>query len=347
MNSMVILWISLALTVMFFAAIVIVSVYSYVRQRMEIRISQQLEGMIATAFSLEEGQRLLGIDKLRQYVGRSVRRKEQLIHVLLRQDEAIVAGNNGTIVELIEATAIDAYLTKLFDSKSAYKQSLACRYAGDLKLESMQGRILALCNSRDNDVIYHVMLALAKLGDQKGLSECLRSNSDNISLSFRAVVEVITVFAGSKEQLIKDTIDHSDDYLKGILIKAAADEKCEGLTPYYVKYLNSKDKNLRIACIRALSESPSASHEQYMIAMLDDREWEVRAAAAKSLSKIGTNKSLEPLEKTVGDKEWWVRQNAASAIIAIPGGRQYAKRIVNGSDRFASEAISSILEMTS
>jgi len=188
---------------------------------------------------------------------------------------------------------------------------------------------------------------LQDFGDINGLIFILTNKSENINISYRAVIEIISAFKGSKEDLIKRTLELSDDYIKGILIKAAADYKFEGLRKYYLKYLKSDDKNLKIACIRALCGLGDSVYEDYIIDMLDDKAWEVRAAAAKSLEKIGTNNCFTALGKTIGDSEWWVRYNVASTLILLPGGKEYASKIINGDDQYAREAVVSVLEMIS
>lgn len=344
-NALLLLWISLGLTVAFFIAIVCTWLYSYMSLLMVKNTNIAFEGIFAILLTPDGEKQRFGIKKLQRYVKKSRARKELLIKFIIQQGDTFMVNNHARIMYVVEKTEIDSFLMKLLASKSAYKQSLACLYIGELKVYSMQESMYTCMTSQNNDVIYNFLLALAKLGDLKGLSNSLRTQSSNINLSFRAIIEVITVFSGSKEDLIKETIELSDDYMKGVLIKAAADNECRGLTEHYVSCLYSDNKNLRIACIRAISELKDPVNEHYVSAMLEDKEWEVRAAAAKGLEKIGTMRSFEVLRKVVHDKEWWVRQNAASALISIPGGREYANQIINGDDQYASDAIVGVLEM--
>ena len=119
------------------------------------------------------------------------------------------------------------------------------------------------------------------------------------------------------------------------------------LRDYYIKYLKSEDKNLRIACIRALCDLKNSNNEEYIINMLYDKQWEVRAAAAKSLQTIGTSSSFVALAKTAGDSEWWVRHNAACTLILLNGGKEYATNIINSKDKYAKEAVENAIEMIS
>ncbi|WP_127507487.1 HEAT repeat domain-containing protein [Paenibacillus humicus] len=338
------LWISGGLISVFFLAIVVTWLYGHFLTKSLAHLNRKLN-VLFSSFKLathEEEQE--AVTRIADYVGRSPRKKEILIGIIVAQGEDFIESNAERLARLYEQTGIRTYLVRQLSSKRDYIKALGCRYLGDLAIKPAEKDIHALMGSSNNDVIYHALLALAKLGNPRSLAEVLVENSDRISLSFRAVVEILTVFKGSKEELFINTIERSDDYLKGILIKAAADYEFESLSSYYIRYLDSDNKNLKIASIRALGQLKNAAFEVYLLEMLRDQEWEVRAAAAKSLDKTGTSKSFAALEKMAGDPEWWVRHNAAASLVAIPGGKDYAARILDGEDQFAREAIIGVME---
>ncbi|OAH52827.1 MULTISPECIES: HEAT repeat domain-containing protein [Bacillaceae] len=343
------LWISGSLISSFFIAIVVTWSYGYISMLIYQKINKTLEGMLSSFFHTEMEEQQQVIQKLNQYVRHSSLRRELLINCIIQKGEAFIEDHHKQLMNLYEATGIKTFLIKRLSSKRDYTKALACRQLGDLRVHSTEPYICNLISSKNNNVTYNVLLALAKLGDLNNLAQILISNSNNIHFSFRAVIEVIAEFKGpkeSKEALFKETIESSDDYMKGILIKAATDGQYEGLDDYYVKYLSSNNMNLKIACLRALSELNNSDYEQFVIGMLESEAWEVRAAAAKGLGKFGTSHSFEPLVKMTSDKEWWVRHNAANALISIPGGKEYAQHIINGEDRYAREAVIAGMEMS-
>ncbi|MFC5532620.1 HEAT repeat domain-containing protein [Cohnella yongneupensis] len=343
-DGSLLLIVSAGLLFSFFLAIVCTWLYSYIRMRSVRTINRELEGILALVLRKEEGR--LGIPKLRRYVKNSFVKQELLMQMLIRLGDEYLVDHQDRMASVIEQSGIQTLLIKLLSTKNPHKQSLACRFAGDLRVHGVQTYIYPLMQSSNNDVVYNALLALAKMADLQGLSESLRANSGQFGLSFRAIVEIVRAFRGSLEELVRETIEYSDDYIKGILIKAAADNKCQGLIDYYIRYLSSNNKNLRIACIRAISELEDTANESYVADMLEDAEWEVRAAAAKSLEKIGTENSCASLGKAVQDKEWWVRQNAASALITIPGGIEIANRIIDGDDKFARDALLGVMSVS-
>lgn len=345
-QAYILLWISGSLIFIFFIAIVVTWLYGHISMLVFQKIDKALEGLLSSYLHASGRNQQQAIQKINQYTKRSRLKKLRLISHIIKQGEAYIEKHHEQLMGLYEATEIKKFLIKRLSSRKDYIKALTCRQLGDLRLNSTESYIVNLIDSKNNNVIYNVLLALAKLGDLNNLTRILVSNSSNISISFRAVIEVVEEFKGSKEDLFKGTIDSCDDYLKGILIKAAADGQYEGLSSYYIKYLSSNNMNLKIACLRALSELQNSTYEQHMIKMLEDEEWEVRAAAAKGLEKVGTSHSLEPLVKITSDSEWWVRHNAASTLVAISGGAEYARQIMDGEDQYARDAIAAAMEMT-
>lgn len=349
-SALYFLIISSGLLLFYFVLIIYTWFYRYFTELKTAKVKKQLEVLLASFFlaaAKEKNilQRVNAILKLKSFVKHSATRKESLINIIIDYGDDFIESNHSLLMNLYIVTGIKAFLIKRLTSRSFFLKSLACRQLGALKLKNTEAYIRKLIFCDNNDVKYNVMLALAKLGDTRGLRNILTNKSENIRLSYRAIIEIVSVYNGSKEELFEETLELCDDYIKGILIKSAADYKIEVLREYYVKYLKSEDKNLRIACIRALCELINSVNEEAIVNMLEDKDWEVRAAAAKSLGKIGTSNCFAALEKTISDSEWWVRHNAACTLILLPGGREYASRIINGRDQYAREAVVSAIEM--
>ncbi|UVI30988.1 HEAT repeat domain-containing protein [Paenibacillus spongiae] len=344
-EATLLLIISGGLFAFFFLAIICSWFYSYFRELNTNKVRRQLVEMVSSYFKANHEIKPKVLERINAYVGRSAGRKDILIHVLIGYGPEFMDNNQEQLMEFYDAAGIKAFLIKGLHAKSDNRKSLACRYLGELKVKDTEPYILELISSKNNDVIYNVLLALSKLGDTKGFVQIFTHHSENINISSRAIIEVISVFNGSVEDLFKQTFDSSDDYIRGVLIKAAADYRIEGLRPYFVDHLKSDDKNIRIASIRALCELKDRDDERHIIPLLEDKDWEVRAAAAKELEKLGTSSSFTALEKTTGDRVWWVRHNAAKTLILIPGGKEYASRIIDGDDQYAREAIVSVIEL--
>ncbi len=347
-QAYILLWISGSLLSIFIIAILVAWLYGHISRLISDNINNRLGGMLSSYFHVEMEEQQQVILELNQYVRYSSIRKKILIDCIIQKGEDFIEDNQIQLMNLYKETGIKRFLVRRLSSKNDYTKALACRQLGDLRLYSTEPNIYNLISSKNNIVIYNALLALAKLGDINSLTKILVSNSTNIHLSFRAIIEVIVEFKGSKESkeaMMIETIELSDDYFKGILIKAAADGQYEGLRDYYVKYLSSDNVNLKIACIRALSELNNSESEQHLIKMLESTAWEVRAAAAKGLEKVGTYHSYEPLVKLKSDEEWWVRQHAANSLSSIQEGKKHTECIPNYDNRYAREADTAVMEV--
>lgn len=344
-EAMLLLQISAGLFSFFLIAVICSWFYSYFRELNTKKVRRQLEEMVYSYFNTDNDIKQKVVEKINAYVRRSAGKKDVLINIIINYGHDFIEDNQERLMEFYEGTGIKAFLVKRLYAKSDNIKSLACRHLGELIVKDTEPYILKLISSKNNDVIYNVLLALSKLGDTNGLVQIFTNDSKNIYISSRAIIEIISVFNGSIEDLFKRTFNLSDDYIKGILIKATANYRIEGLRPYYIDHVKSDDKNLRIASIRALCELKDQADEQYIIPLLEDKDWEVRAAAAKSLEKIGTSNSFTALGKSTGDSVWWVRHNAANTLILIPGGKEYAFEIINGDDQYAREALVSVIEL--
>jgi len=345
-TTLYLLLISSGLLLFYFGAIIYTWFFRYFSELRIKKQKQHLEKLVHSVLNLADKEgKVNAIQKLKSFVKDSATRKNLLINILIDYGDEYIEGNQDLLMNVYEITGIKPFLIKRLSAKSFFIKSLACRQLGALKIKNSEAYILKLISCENNDVRYNVLLALARLGDINGLIFIFINKSEDINISYRAVIEIISAFTGSKEDLFKRTLELSDDYIRGILIKAAADYKIEGLKEYYLKFLESNDKNLRIACIRALCEFGDWANEDDVINMLTDKDWEVRAAAAKSLQQIGTNNCFTALGKAIGDSEWWVRHNAAKTLIFLPGGKEYASKIINGNDKYAREAVVNVMEM--
>lgn len=351
-TALYLLFISAGLLVLNFVLIIYVWFFRYFSDLTTQKVKKRIEQIFSSIFNSPNKkshivQKINAAEELKSFVKNSATRKQSLIDIIINYGDDFIESNHDYLMNLYEVTGIKSFLIKRLTSRSSFKKSLTCRQLGDLRLENTEEYIIKLSSCNDNDVRYNVFLALAKLGDLKGIVYILTNNYEHMHLSHRAVIEMISAFNGSKEELFDKTLPLSNDYVRGVLIKAAATYKIEGLREYYIKYLNNDDKNLRIACIRALCELEDSENEKYIINMLKDKDWQVRAASAKSLQKIGTSISFIPLTKASGDSEWWVRHNAACTLILLHGGMKYASKIINGNDKYAIEAVVNAIEMLS
>jgi hypothetical protein len=344
-NPYLILGVSFILVCILYLSIVVLWVYQSRKETVTGSFKNKITQMLTNAMQLTGRKGEKAFNSLASFVSSKPIRIETFIKLVLEYDEGYVIGRHEFFMRLYERSGVINYIIKGLSSNNKFIISTCCRYVGDLHITGMEARLLSLIEYTDDDIIYNILLSFSRLGYGEGIKIILTEHEGKLNLSNRAIVEILAAYSGSKEELLKEIIDLCNIYIKSIIIKAAVNYRFNGMKEYYLRYLKSDDKNLRIACIRALGGLQSSSNENYLATMLFDKEWEVRAAAAKELELIGTPRSFSALEKAASDSQWWVRNNAANTLVRIPGGRQYAAKIISGADEYARDAINRALEV--
>ena len=343
-NPYLILGVSVILVMVFYILIIALWFYQRRQDMINARLNAKISEMLNRALELAESDKKKAYNLFCQFVDGKSSRVKVLIKIIADYGDDKILEKHGFFTRLYKKSGIKKQLIKDLSSNNDFVVSAACRYVGELHITGMEENLLELVEYANGDVIYNILLSLSKLGSKDGVKVILTQYEKRLNLSNRAIVEILECYTGSKEDLIISIIDLCNNYIRGIIIKAAASYKFSGMKEYYIKYMGSEDKNLKIACIRALSSLKDYSVEEQLIASLYDKEWEVRAAAAKELEQVGSSLSFPALEKAISDSEWWVRRNAANTLVVINGGREYAAKIIHGSDRYAKDAIRYAME---
>jgi hypothetical protein len=338
------LLISAGLILIFVISIIAVLLFHNFRDKKLLKIKSALKVIVAEYFESKDDSKSSVTQNLCTTVMKSSLKKELFIETVISYGTEFVIINHKKLMDLYRPLKIEEYLIHKLNSKRVSEKSLACRYIGELYLKEADSYIIKLINSKDNNLIYNIMLAISRLGDTKQLAQLLTYNLKSVNITYETVVEIISVFSGSKEELFKSSIALSDDCSKSMLVKTASDYKIQGLRDCFLDFLKSSDMNLKIESIRALCEIGNHDDEAEIAKMLKDKEWEVRAATAQSMKKIATDSSFTALAEAASDSQWWVRHNAAIALISIPGSGDFVNSILNGEGKLAKKTVLYVLE---
>lgn len=247
------------------------------------------------------------------------------------------------IIKLFEEAGIIDYEVKKLKSKNLYTKALACKRLGEFRSRKAIPYLLEELNVRYVDVSYNVFLALAKIGDEEAFIKAF-SESDNIMLSERSLIEIVDSFEGDKMNIYKTMINSPNSYVASIFIKSAGNFKEYSLGEDISSFLQDDNKEKRIAAIKAIGEIGDDRYLSKITSLLQDEDWEVRAVSAKALGMFGDKKVVTSLSKALSDSQWFVRYNAANSILDVDNDFNFLMDIFQGKDRFAKDIILSSLE---
>lgn len=275
-----------------------------------------------------------------------VKLKREIITNRILYYLSMFTGNmQKNIVKLSEEIGLVEYEIEELKSKDHFKRALAAKDLGELRIRKSAPTLLRTLNKESSDIQYHILMALAKIGDEGAfIAGFNKIGRRKLRLSERSLTEVIDSYEGDKRTLYKEMIESSNVYLSTLFIKSAGNYMDIALSDLISKYLKDEYKDRRIAAIKAIGQSGDIRFINQIVEKLKDEEWEVRAAAAKSIGRIGGYENLDSLVDALGDREWWVRFNAARSILEIPQGTNKLAKVMEGQDRFAKDILISAME---
>ena len=215
----------------------------------------------------------------------------------------------------------------------------ACRRLADFDAYEYQNEISELSKSKKRNVSYNAAMALARLGDTKGVADYILRIQNDVNYSFRIINQLIDEFCADRAELVALIFKSCDDYIKSTVIKAASRYNLTRFEPDYIQGTLSSDVDMRIACVKALGNLANPENEHILQNCADDASWVVRSAAVKGLQKLATPTAVECIKKSLGDKEWWVRQAAAGALVEMAVDPDELEDILGGYDKYAADAL--------
>lgn len=251
------------------------------------------------------------------------------------------------LIDLCQYIEIVQYEMKNLKNKNNYKKALAAKRLGELRSKKSVDILLSELNITNSDVKYNILLALAKIGEEKAFIEAFENIDSAVILSERSLIEIVDSFEGDKDKIYKRMVNYDNSFIASVFIKSVGNSKNTSLSFDISKYLSSENKELRIASVKALGNIGDKTYLDTIIKLLEDTEWEVRAVTAKALGNFTDNKILMPLAKSLSDSEWYVRFNAATSILNHCEGMNVVSYIFEGEDKFAKDIIISAIENSS
>jgi hypothetical protein len=282
------------------------------------------------------------IQTIKYYIGDDVTRMDiasEIIYDSLsgRSGKELSDRDKNILMKIYQNIDMRKFYTRICTSGDKSQKAFALRKL--CKFEAFEhNRLFELVDMDSVDLKYNAAMTLSLIGDHAAIVSFFTGVLPE-NYSYRIMIEIIDTYRGDRLKLAQDILADCDDYVKGIVIKAVAKYKFEGLNGFYLDNLNNKNLNIRIACIRALGMLMDPRSERELIMMMNDKEWTVRSATAQSLGGFKGESSLEALSRATSDENWWVRHNAAKALVSKVGSESYIDKIINGFDRYASEAV--------
>lgn len=250
--------------------------------------------------------------------------------------------------EYLMERQFDRYMLKIIKSSDKHTTAFVIKLAGNLQIAEMGGLILNTIykNKASVDLQYIGLEALAKLAQEEKLLRVFNDDTVPIKLTYRAFENVFMVYSGPKSTFYKKILNVKDQYVVRIVIKRIGSEGLSELAPEIRRFLEAKEKDMRIAAITSLGLLKDTASFEVIKSFCNNEVWEVRSAALKSMASIDLEASAPYLMEGLKDSEWWVRYNSASQLVRCREIDKINKEVSEGNDTFAKEILNYVIEKT-
>ncbi|HEY2953691.1 MAG TPA: HEAT repeat domain-containing protein [Candidatus Eisenbacteria bacterium] len=231
---------------------------------------------------------------------------------------------------------------------SSWRRALAARRLGLLTSPELSEPLRRVMARGPERVTLTAALALARLGDEPGLSWLLEHPDATAECSRRQLVVILMRFGREALPALRAAaagwngaapIHRAAIDVLGMREDLESPRILEGL-------VREAPFEARLMAARALGRIGSHESLAALIAALDDEAWQVRAQAARALGSIPDYGNVQALAARVGDVEWWVRKHAAYALgrHGAEGRRALEQLADGGHDQFAADMSREVLQ---
>ncbi|MHB1454134.1 MAG: HEAT repeat domain-containing protein [Saccharofermentanales bacterium] len=303
-------------------------------------ISEKLENVISSPTAISMGEE---IDDLKEYIGHDKFRMntmcDRIMELVRMNGDSRIENFQKAIFLIIKAIEPAEFYCAMLESRDVYDKAYACRKVADFCVAGKSGTIRRMLNIKNNNLYYNASLALSELGDEEGVYLAITEIRDNFRLSHRVIVEILDRYTGDITSLGRRLLGVRSAYIRASTVKALVKRRLEMFEKDYLGFLEEENINLRIAAIKALGEIGRPEYEHALIAASRNSDWAVRSAAVRAMVKLRSPEIMMAVAQATGDKEWWVRYNAAQTLTEIDSNFTYIRKVLDGYDRYASEAV--------
>lgn len=233
--------------------------------------------------------------------------------------------------------------------KDEYDKSYKIYLIGEFKNQHYYRYLIQSCDDKSTFLQINALKALVKLEDEKYFLEGLRTIMKSSSLIHEKVISdniySISMKKCNINRLLMYEINNANDDLKKLIINQFLNTKFSECKDIVYKLLKNKNTELevKLACIKYFSAIKYKKAKSILLHLLNDEIWEVRALTATALKNYKSDDVETKLKQSIKDPVWYVRQNSARSLYNLVENKDELLIIINGEDKYASDAIKSIM----
>lgn len=249
------------------------------------------------------------------------------------------------IKKFLESIAYSEYLKTMFVKNVDYR-IIAMDIAAYFKWNELSEYIYkSVEDLSDIEIQYHGFYALSLMGEGEKIVSLFDKKCDNLRLSYRSLLEILTHYCGDKSVLYHQLLQSKDEYIVRICLKQIGKEKRIEFKDDIERYLDSQSFELQLDAIRTCGLLENRHSVEKIITFLDDSRWQIRAIAIEAISRIGFDGYEDILIHMLKDKEWQVRYNCAKYLTRQKNNKEILEKVRKLKDRYALDMMEHMIHI--
>lgn len=309
---------------LFILATILFRMYHIVQFRRRERLHERFNKLLFEYLDNPEDERVLQKLKL-------VREKEELFQFLIHYMELLKGGDREKILDLMVFVEIPIYLMSNLRHRNHWRRAYAAYFLGVLRFEPATEALERALKDKSHLVQFYAAKSLIQIDDFPYLRIAILHlfriprlsgyllMEGLMELSEQGMEIALTVFreAGFDESEAKIFVD-----LFAYKKYTAASEDI------LVTLAGAQNRELRIACIRALGILHYKPAIEILRLTLGDPDWVIRSQTLRALGRIGDLGALPDFLENLKSENFWVRYDAALALFDLGSvGIDYLKKV--------------------
>ncbi len=272
-------------------------------------------------------------------------------------DGAGVSGDSADCARVLRANSskIADHVTRHADNdeKGYFAYILSTLDLKDLDPDQRRAYVdLALGLIENNSVFCreNALKALYSLGDPLSVAEALRRlGEDDRYHSEKLLADGMNSFKGDIDEFARILMSHFDEFsghYQSAIISFLTRANIHSYDGVFKERLRDDSVSVDVKCdiLRILMRLPSEEIRDILIGVLREKghseSWQTAAVAATGLSAYPNDSAVtDALSYGITSPSWDVRMNSANALVKLDPPKELVDGILNGSDRFASDAL--------
>lgn len=228
--------------------------------------------------------------------------------------------DRSKLIALLRSMDFGSLKTIQLHSKSKWKRAYAAHFLGLLGHSTSIPDLEVLLSDPSQVVAYSAAISIIRLGGYNRISSIINIFNNREDYITSRMKEILLIYGKADPNGYIKLINHPhlSSQLAIDIIEVLTELRLfEGGKQVLDLAQKTEDREIIIACIKALGELSILESKDFLMKCLKDDNWIIRSQAAKSLTQIGDEKIIPPLSMGLEDNNYWVRYYSASSIAKL------------------------------